>query len=680
MNIKSLMRFSSIALLLCLILGTLSNTALAIDSSLTSSKADESVPDDGRARSTTITLTSTTMSKHFPFKDVNKNDWYYDAVQYVYDNHMMSGADSTSFAPNNTTTRGMLVTILHRLEGTPSASGTGFKDVADGQWFADAVVWASANGIVSGYDQGMFKPDAAVTREQLAAILYRYSQYKGYNCSISGNISGFKDVAQVSSYAMDSMRWAMGNGLISGVGNNELSPKGNATRAQVAAILMRYHNNIVLGNNTVSHTPMSDASDAQNNTAQYYDQYREIVKQREAAWEIGSAKSNPYELERFDNHSRHLQGVAVIRLLDMNNDGTDELIMGYSKLDFQSSGTYADAHAEVWTYDGEKAVKLFDKQSPVHGTDISVWMTLANIDGEWLIVSGWGGDGSEYTYWGIRNGSISAVHNLSAIYDYNINDYILSKDGKVVSQEVFSAAQNAWAIGEENYPFNYIDGSEKANAILEKTAEARQKLGLETETPPAAASAVPDVTSTPAWSGAYYSFILEGGYLKSGQTYYTADGDSISFSLHDMDNNGIPELIVLNGGPSEAQRTYYVYACKEGSVVYMGTTSYRASEPVYAPGTQYPGIFDESLSTGIFQGTYYYMKDGKYLSESVYYGVYDNNGENKYQDTSDNKLYELYSNAFVGSSLKEGLVSLKSATISEILSKGWEVFIIDWKK
>lgn len=178
------------------------------------------------------------------FSDVKEKDWFYDAVQYVYENGMMNGTGSTTFSPDTTTTRGMIVTILHRMEGTPSVTGKGFTDVSDGKYYSAAVAWASANGIVDGYGNGAFGPNDTITREQLATILYRYVQYKGYDTEITGDVSVFADGSQVSSYAVEAMNWAVSSGLISGVGDNTLAPKGSATRAQVAVILMRFCQNI----------------------------------------------------------------------------------------------------------------------------------------------------------------------------------------------------------------------------------------------------------------------------------------------------------------------------------------------------------------------------------------------------------------------------------------------------
>ena len=178
------------------------------------------------------------------FTDVTTADWFYDAVAYVNDKGMMSG-DGTSFDPNGTTTRGMIVTVLHRLDGTPAATGTEFADVEAGAWYADAVAWASANSIVNGKGNGLFAPNDPVSREQLASILFRYAQYKGYDVSVgeSTNLLSYDDALDVSDYAFSALQWACGAGLINGIGT-ALVPQGNATRCQVAAILMRFCQNV----------------------------------------------------------------------------------------------------------------------------------------------------------------------------------------------------------------------------------------------------------------------------------------------------------------------------------------------------------------------------------------------------------------------------------------------------
>lgn len=179
------------------------------------------------------------------FEDVYVSDWYFDAVQYVYENDMMAGTSDITFSPNQTTTRGMIVTILYRLEGEPTVTGTtAFTDVTANQYYANAVAWAVQNGIVAGSDATTFAPNNAITREQMAAILYRYAQFKGYDVSAKADLSTYIDAADVSAYATDAMAWASQTGLITGTSATTLSPAGQATRAQVATILMRFCENI----------------------------------------------------------------------------------------------------------------------------------------------------------------------------------------------------------------------------------------------------------------------------------------------------------------------------------------------------------------------------------------------------------------------------------------------------
>ena len=153
---------------------------------------------------------------------------------------MMKGADEDSFAPGVTTTRGMIVTILHSMEGKPEAKGTAFPDVADGQYYADAVAWASAKGIVGGYSNGNFGPNDPITREQMAAILYRYASTQDMEVNQRGNLNQFSDQGEISSYAREALAWANGAGLITGKGEGILDPRGPAVRAQVAAIFQRF--------------------------------------------------------------------------------------------------------------------------------------------------------------------------------------------------------------------------------------------------------------------------------------------------------------------------------------------------------------------------------------------------------------------------------------------------------
>lgn len=176
-----------------------------------------------------------------PFTDVASGDWYAQAVAYVYRQGLMSGTAQDRFSPDLTTSRAMIVTILHRLAGSPAVTGgAAFTDVASGDWYAGGVAWASANGIVTGYGDGRFGPNDPITREQLAAILHRYAGFVGRSTAGRADLSGYTDAGQVSAYAADAMGWAVDRGLITGVSAHTLVPGGSATRAQAATILMRF--------------------------------------------------------------------------------------------------------------------------------------------------------------------------------------------------------------------------------------------------------------------------------------------------------------------------------------------------------------------------------------------------------------------------------------------------------
>ena len=192
--------------------------------------------------STRIEVTFT--NGKLPFTDVRESDWFYDDVVFAYENGLFSGTSDTTFSPNTSMTRAMLVTVLYRLEGQPAVNGrSGFSDVQYNGYYEDAVTWAADNGIVNGTSTTTFSPNANVTREQMAAILYRYAQYKKYNTAASSSLNGFTDQASVSGYATASLEWAVAEKLVNGSAG-KLMPTGNATRAQVAAILHRFVENV----------------------------------------------------------------------------------------------------------------------------------------------------------------------------------------------------------------------------------------------------------------------------------------------------------------------------------------------------------------------------------------------------------------------------------------------------
>lgn len=175
-----------------------------------------------------------------PFTDVSTYDWFYEYVKYVYDNGIMDGIDVGVFGPGITTTRAMLVTMLYRVAGEPYVSGTNdFADVAANTWYTDAVTWASKNGIVTGVDVGVFNPNGAITREQLATILYRYAEYVGEDVSARASLSRFTDTGSISAYARDAMSWAVAEGILDGRTATELAPTGECTRAEVATMIAR---------------------------------------------------------------------------------------------------------------------------------------------------------------------------------------------------------------------------------------------------------------------------------------------------------------------------------------------------------------------------------------------------------------------------------------------------------
>ena len=177
-----------------------------------------------------------------PFTDVKSGDWFCPYVKYVYDNGLFAGTSETTFEPNTAMTRGMFVTVLWAREGKPSAKDSTFKDLK-ADWYKTAVNWAAANGIIGGYDAEHFGPDDYVTRQQMAAIMYQYAKYKGYDTEANGSLDQFKDASSVASYAETAMKWAVGHKIIAGTGNG-LEPDGNATRAQVAVVLQAFNNNV----------------------------------------------------------------------------------------------------------------------------------------------------------------------------------------------------------------------------------------------------------------------------------------------------------------------------------------------------------------------------------------------------------------------------------------------------
>ena len=176
-----------------------------------------------------------------PFTDISEKDWFYGDVMFVYENGLMLGTSKTLFSPHGTAMRGMMATILWRMEGSPVPKGkNSFTEVEAGKWYADAITWTTENGIFAGYGKDKFCPDDPITREQLAAIFYRYADYKGYDLTVKGDLDKFKDADKITDYAKTAMQWAVGSGLVKGKSCNLLDPQGTATRAEIAAMLHRF--------------------------------------------------------------------------------------------------------------------------------------------------------------------------------------------------------------------------------------------------------------------------------------------------------------------------------------------------------------------------------------------------------------------------------------------------------
>ena len=181
-----------------------------------------------------------------PFRDISEDDWFYEDVLFAHEEGLLTGTAKRTFSPYANTTRAMMATVLWRMDGEPETKADSrFTDVAGGQWYSDAVAWADENGIVKGYGTGAFGTNDAVTREQFAAMLYRYARYSGRVIQTGNDLTDFKDAGKVSSWAQDAMLWAVHNGIITGKPGKLLDPQGTATRAEIAAMLRRFVKNTV---------------------------------------------------------------------------------------------------------------------------------------------------------------------------------------------------------------------------------------------------------------------------------------------------------------------------------------------------------------------------------------------------------------------------------------------------
>lgn len=309
------------------------------------------------------------------FSDVKSTAWFYDAVQYAYDNGMMIGTGNRTFSPNDTATRGMIVTILHRMDGTPSESGENFNDVTEGRYYSDAISWASANGIVNGYGDGKFGPNDPITREQMATILYRYAQYKGYDVSRSADLSKYTDAGQISNSSKEAMIWANAEGLIIGVTTTALAPQDNATRAQVAMILMRFCEFLPL----VSYTVTFDKNDGSTGVYQM---------QRVDAGQVVNEPTEPErELYRFTGW--YMEPAAITKF-DLSTPITSDLTLyaGWGNPNGSDEELYAASNTTETIFSISDIVVVDNYVTVTYNTnDISLvnieFFEDQMIDGEW---------------------------------------------------------------------------------------------------------------------------------------------------------------------------------------------------------------------------------------------------------------------------------------------------------
>ena len=218
-----------------------SGTGSAPGGSSSTPAAPQTKPD---APDETIGESDVPLTQGIPFADVVEDSWYFDAVKYMFDTGIMNGVSDSAFSPDGQVTRGMIVTMLYRLEGEPAVGAVSFSDVAESDYYARAVAWAVENGVVNGYSNGSFAPNDLATREQTAAILFRYAAYKNYDVTARADLSGFEDAETISGYALESLSWANASGLVNGRSDVQLAPAGQTTRAEMAVLLMRFCLNI----------------------------------------------------------------------------------------------------------------------------------------------------------------------------------------------------------------------------------------------------------------------------------------------------------------------------------------------------------------------------------------------------------------------------------------------------
>lgn len=317
-----------------------------------------------------------------PFDDVQTTDWFYDTVQYVYDEGLMAGTGDRIFSPQQTTTRGMIVTILHRMAGSPEAESQDFTDVDPDAWYAPAINWSIESGVGAGYGGGLFGPDDAITREQMASFLYRYAELEDYDVSAVGDLDDFADASAVSDWAEDVMSWAVGADLFAGRDNNQLAPQGLTTRAEAATILMRYCENIV---GTSAEDPSDDPSDdpveEPEDDASFEEKHEEFMNKDIYDFEADRV----LQVDESDTEDNFAVVAEDVKLVEDNNTANQVISAN------EDTGVYVISNID----DTVRNLKAGDKFMSVSDTDtdnnISIIVKSISISGNTATINSSGG-------------------------------------------------------------------------------------------------------------------------------------------------------------------------------------------------------------------------------------------------------------------------------------------------
>lgn len=317
-----------------------------------------------------------------PFDDVQTTDWFYDTVQYVYDEGLMAGTGDRIFSPQQTTTRGMIVTILHRMAGSPEAEAQDFTDVDPDAWYAPAISWSIESGVGAGYGGGLFGPDDAITREQMASFLYRYADLEGYDVSAVGDLNDFADASAVSDWAEDVMSWAVGAELFAGRDNNQLAPQGLTTRAEAATILMRYCENIVgTSADDPSDEPSDDPVEEPEDDASFEEKHEEFMNKDIYDFEADRV----LQVDESDTEDNFAVVAEDVKLVEDNNTANQVISAN------EDTGVYVISNID----DTVRNLKAGDKFMSVSDTDtdnnISIIVKSISISGNTATINSSGG-------------------------------------------------------------------------------------------------------------------------------------------------------------------------------------------------------------------------------------------------------------------------------------------------